>query len=538
MSVITLLQRLVGRRLPRRFADSAVNRYAQYRVARLNHESAADAQGRTLLHLLRQGRQTKFGVDHDFGRIRTIADYQARVPLRDYEAFWKEYWQAPYPFLENVTWPGAIPYLALSSGTTSGTTKYIPISPQMLASNRKAALTMLAFFLADNSATPLFTGRVFFLGGSTDLQNLAATQNGRNGAAHSVPHAPHAPVLAGDLSGIATREVSPLLRPFTFPPLEVALIRDWERKMQVLAEQSAELPITLIGGVPSWLLVFFERLKQVTGRGCIADIWPSLRVVVHGGTKFDPYRHLFQRAIGNDAVRMLEIYPASEGFIATEDPRYNLLRLIPDNGLFFEFVPVDELGKDRPTRHTVANLETGVQYAVVVTTCAGLWSYVLGDTVCFEKREPPLLRFTGRTKYFLSAFGEHLISEEVEKAVAAAAEASSADVVDFHVGPVFPENPAKPGRHRFLVEFARAPADLTRFSADLDAALSRLNEDYQAHRVGDLTMLAPEVRSVPRGGFVEWLRAQGKLGGQHKVPRMDNTGQTTEEMTRWLARGT
>jgi hypothetical protein len=538
MSVITLLQRLVGRPLPRQLADSAVNRYAHYRVARLNHESAADAQGRTLLRLLRQGRQTKFGIDHDFGRIRTIADYQARVPLRDYEAFWNGYWQAPFPFLENVTWPGAIPYLALSSGTTSGTTKYIPISPQMLASNRKAALTMLAFFLAANPATPLFAGRVFFLGGSTDLQNLAATQNGRNGAAHSTPHAPHAPVLAGDLSGIATREVSPLFRPFTFPPLEVALIRDWERKMQVLAEQSAKLPITLIGGVPSWLLVFFERLKQVTGRECIADIWPSLRVVVHGGTKFDPYRHLFQRAIGNDAVRMLEIYPASEGFIATEDPRYDLLRLIPDHGLFFEFVPVEELSKDRPARHTVANFEPGVQYAVVVTTCAGLWSYVLGDTVCFEKRDPPLLRFTGRTKYFLSAFGEHLISEEVERAVAAAAEASSADVVDFHVGPVFPENPAKPGRHRFLVEFARAPADLTRFSADLDAALSRLNEDYQAHRVGDLTMLAPEVRPVPRGGFVEWLRAQGKLGGQHKVPRMDNTGQITMEMTRWLARGT
>jgi hypothetical protein len=317
--------------------------------------------------------------------------------------------------------------------------------------------------------------------------------------------------------------------------LEIALIRDWERKMQVLAEQSAKLPITLIGGVPSWLLVFFDRLHQVTGRDHIADIWPTLRVVVHGGTKFDPYRSLFREAIGSDAVRYLEIYPSSEGFIASEDPRYGLMRLMPDHGLFFEFVPVEDLGKDRPARHTVADLEIGVQYAVVVTTCAGLWSYVMGDTVCFEKREPPLLRFTGRTKYFLSAFGEHLISEEVEKAVAAAAEATATAAVDFHVGPVFPDSPSKPGRHRFLIEFKEPPSDVRRFAAELDAALSRLNEDYAAHRTGDLTMLAPEVRVLPRGGFAEWLRSQGKLGGQHKVPRMDNTGRITAEMTRWAA---
>jgi hypothetical protein len=528
----SLLQHLAGRPLARRLVDAAINRYAQRRIAFLNRESTAEIQRRTLLRLLRRGRNTRFGADHDFGRIRTVADYQVRVPLRDYEAFWKEYWQGPYPFLDDITWPGSIPYFALSSGTTSGTTKYIPISAEMLASNRRAGLTMLAFFLAANPGTPLFRGRLFFLGGSTDLQDLGAqaAQSGARSAKQSR-------VLAGDLSGIATREVSSLLRPYTFPPLEVALIRDWEQKMQVLAERSAKLLITLIGGVPSWLLVFFERLKQVTGREHIADIWPSLRVVVHGGTKFDPYRSLFQRTIGSEAVHFLEIYPASEGFVAVEDPRYDLLRLIPDHGVFFEFIPVEDLGKDRPARHTVADLEPGVQYAIAVTTCAGLWSYVLGDTVCFEKRDPPLLRFTGRTKYFLSAFGEHLISEEVEKAVAAAAEASAVSVVDFHVGPVFPENPSRPGRHRFLIEFAHPPSDLTRFTAELDHALSRFNEDYQAHRVGDLTMLAPEVRPVPHGGFVEWLRAQGKLGGQHKVPRMDNTGRVTEEMTRWVLKG-
>ena len=230
-------------------------------------------------------------------------------------------------------------------------------------------------------------------------------------------------MLGGDLSGITVREASSLLRPFTFPPTELALVRDWEQKMTMLAEQSARLPITMLSGMPSWLLVLFDRLLQITGRKTIAEVWPGLRLVMHGGTKFDPYRSLFQRLIGSSDVRFHETYPASEGYVAAEDPRYGLLRLLPDHGIFFEFVPVDELNSTRPTRHTIADVEPGVQYAVVLTTCAGLWSYVLGDTVCFERREPPLFRFTGRTRYFLSAFGEHLINEEIERAVAEAAAA-------------------------------------------------------------------------------------------------------------------
>jgi hypothetical protein len=408
----------------------------------------------------------------------------------------------------------------------------------MLASNRRAATTMLAFFLAAYPRTNLFSGRIFFLGGSTDFRDLGKESQRERRASltrfNFWPFNRPQQILAGDLSAIATRDVSDFLRPYTFPPLELALLRDWEKKMQLLAEQSAKLPVTLIGGVPSWLLVLFEKLKQVTGKSTIGDIWPTLQVVVHGGTRFDPYRTLFRQMIGYDSVRYLDIYPASEGFLAAEDPRYQLLRLIPDNQIFFEFIPVEDLGKNKPSRHTVANLEPGVQYAVVLTTCAGLWSYLIGDTVCFEKRNPPLLRFTGRTKYFLSAFGEHLISEEVERAVTIAADQTDARVVDFHVGPVFPASPAIPGRHRYLVEFAQAPAVLERFAVALDRTLCRINEDYEAHRKGDLTMLAPEVRRVPRGGFTEWMRSKGKLGGQHKVPRMDNSGEITEQLSAWL----
>ena len=290
----------------------------------------------------------------------------------------------------------------------------------------------------------------------------------------------------------------------------------------------------MLSGVPSWLLVLFDRLKHVTGKERIADIWPTLRLVIHGGTKFDPYRALFRKEIGDDSVGLLETYPCSEGFVATEDPRHELLRLVPDHGIFFEFVPVEELSKDRPTRHTVANLEIGVHYAVVLTTCAGLWSYLVGDTVCFERRDPPLLRFTGRTRYFLSAFGEHLISEEIERAVAAAAEATGAAVTDFHVGPVFPEQAPMPGHHRYLIEFVQAPADVARFAVELDEALGRLNEDYRAHRNGSLSLGGPEVVSVPRGGFAEWMRSRGKLGGQHKVPRMDNSGRITAGLFDWF----
>jgi hypothetical protein len=283
------------------------------------------------------------------------------------------------------------------------------------------------------------------------------------------------------------------------------------------------------------MLVLFDRLKKLTGKQTIAEIWPQLRLIIHGGTKFDPYRDLFRREVGSDFVHYCEVYPCSEGFIATEDPRYNLLRIVPDHGVFFEFVPLEELARDRPTRHTLADVEPGVNYAVVLSSCAGLWAYMLGDTVSFEKRDPPLIRFTGRTKFFLSAFGEHLIQEEVDRAVAHASRLCGVDAVDHHVGPVFPADPRQPGHHLYLIEFhGPPPADRDRFEADLDAELCRLNEDYAAHRAGNVSMLRPRFLAVPHGGFGEWMKSRGKFGGQNKVPRMDNTGQMTRDMSAWF----
>jgi hypothetical protein len=510
------LQRISGSALARRVADAGLTRYAFMRVRELDSLNLVRTQRQVLLRLVRQARDTKFGRDHHFADIQNITDYQKRVPIRTYEQFWNDYMEGAYPRLQGVTWPEFIPYYALSSGTTSGATKYIPVSRQMLASNKKAGLTNLAFFLHQHPRAPIFRGRIFFLGGSTDLKTNS------DGS------------LQGDLSGIAAREVPDALRPYLYPPPEVALQGDWEKKVVVLAEQSARLPITAISGVPSWLLTFFDHLKKVAGKEHVADIWPTLQLVIHGGAMFEPYRPVFRAVIGNDRVVFQDTYPSSEGYVAVEDLRHGMLRLIPDNGIFFEFVPVEELGSSRPARHTVADLETGVNYAIVLTTCAGMYSYILGDTVRFERRDPPLLRFTGRTKYFLSAFGEHLISEEVEKAVSMAAEATGSLVVDFHVGPVFPARPNQPGRHRFLVEFVRAPADMQVFAARLDEALHELNKDYGAYRAGSITLDAPEVVEVRAGGFAEWMKSKGKFGGQHKLPRMDNSGKLTEEMCQWL----
>ena len=514
---------LTGSRTVRKAADALLLRYAHHRVAQLDHMDAGQVQHETLLRLVHTARGTKFGRDHDFVRISSVADYQARVNVHDYEWFWTEYWKDAYPKLDDITWPGKVPYYALSSGTTSGTTKYVPVTREMVASNKKAAFTTTALFRHANPKAKMLTGKFFFLGGSTDLRKQA------DGS------------LAGDLSGIAGREVLGAIRPYTFPPADEMLMSDWREKVRHFAVSSLHESITAISGVPAWIMVLFDRLKEATGKSTVAEVWPDLRLVVHGGTSFAPFRDLFTETIGSDLVKYCEVYPCSEGFVATEDPRHQLLRIVPDHGIFFEFIPFKEFGDDgklksaHPTRHTLANVEVGVQYAVVITSCAGVWSYLVGDTIKFVSRNPPLIKFTGRTKFYLSAFGEHLIAEEVDKAVTHAAQVCGVKAPEHHVGPVFPSDPKQPGHHLYLIEFVpRGPSDLTRFARELDAELDRLNEDYAAHRVGDLTMLMPVVKVVKPGGFARWMEQRGKLGGQNKVPTMDNTGTMTRDMAAWF----
>ncbi|MHC5538237.1 lyso-ornithine lipid synthetase OlsH [Singulisphaera rosea] len=504
---------LAGTSAVRSIVNAGFRQFSNRRVAAMAGMHPVSVQERMMRALVYKARNTRFGVDHGFSAIRTVDDYRRAVPLRSYEDLWKSYLKDRYPVFDDLTWPGRIPYFALTSGTTQGATKYIPVSREMLASNRKGALSMVAHHMATRGDSRLFHGRVFFLGGSSDLERPATG------------------VAQGDLSGIASKEITELLRPYTFPPLELALEPDWDRKLALLAEHSLHEPITLVGGVPSWLLALFGRLLDLSGKSTLAEVWPQLEVVVHGGVKFDPYREAFEEVLGSPKIRLQESYPCSEGFIAFGDPATGLLRLLVDHGIFYEFVPLDELESERPTRHWLGDVELGVNYAIVVSTCAGMWSHIVGDTVRFESLDPPLLSFTGRTKYTLSAFGEHLINEEVEAAVASASANTGASVRDWHVGPVF-QGPL--GYHLYVVEFLKPPDDLARFRELLDADLSARNADYLAHRAEGVGLPLPAFIAARPGGFDDWMRSRGKLGGQHKVPRMDNAGTLTNHLASFL----
>jgi len=471
-----------------------------HRLAALDPEAAQQQQ---LLSLVRSARDTRFGRDHGFAGIASIAEFQRQVPLRRYEDFWREYWQPAFPRLRDVSWPGTIPYFAVTSGTTTGNNKYIPVSRAMVAANRRAVLDIFSFHLAARPHSRVLGGRNFMLGGSTDL----------------VRHAPG--IDSGDLSGIAANEVPWWARRRYFPPRNLALIPDWDRKIDALAQASLQADIRTISGTPSWVLPFFARLAELRpGLPRSTESWyPNLELFIHGGVNYAPYRAQFD-ALLPPRVDRREVYPASEGFIAIADRGYGEgLRLIIDNGLFFEFVPADEIEAEQPTRHWLGTIETGLNYAAILSNNAGLFSYVLGDTVRFVDRHPPRLLITGRLSYMLSAFGEHLIGEEIDQAILQAASSVGASVSEYSVAPVFPAGPQDRGGHRFLVEFA-APVPgtaLARFAGALDAALSIQNADYTAHRQ---MMRPPDVVSVPPGGFAQWMRHRGRLGGQNKVPRV------------------
>ena len=505
---------LPGNSAERRLLNAGFRIAAALRRHSLERADPVRSQERECRRLVKKAQSTRFGRDHGFKRIDSVPTFQRAVPIRTYEALWNDYLRASYPVFDDLTWPGRIPYIALSSGTTQGPTKYIPVSREMLKSNRRGASDSLAWHLASRPRSNLFNGRFCILGGSTNLEAVAPG------------------ILQGDLSGIAAVEIPRLLRPYAFPPLELALESDWDRKISRVAETACKEQITLVSGVPSWLLEFFQRLLERTGKSRIADVWPHLELVVHGGVKFDPYREAFRSLVGSDQIAFQEVYPSSEAFIACGDPATGSLRLAFDHGIFYEFIPVSELDSPTPTRHWLATIEPGVNYAIVVSTCAGMWAHLIGDTVRFESLAPPLLTFTGRTRYSLSAFGEHLINEEVEEAISRSLANTGAVLRDWHIGPVF--SSSRMGHHVLVVEFDTEPPDPAHFRDAVDRYLSSRNADYQAHRTGGAGLPAPSLVVAARGSFEAWMRSRGRLGGQNKVPRMDSTGSVTGSLVDFL----
>lgn len=487
-------------------ATALLRAYAGLRQRQLARLDPARAQAGVLGGLLRAARGTRFGRAHGFASIGSVRAYQRRVPPRDYEAFWREWWQPAFPRLRDVTWPGLIPFFALTSGTTGGPTKYIPVSRAMLRANRRAALDTLAFHLAARPRSRILGGRSFILGGSTALARLAPG------------------VRAGDLSGIAAVDVPWWARGRAFPPRDLALIADWDRKVAALAPRSLAADVRSLSGTPSWLLLFLDRLAALDpARPRRLDaFYPDLELLVHGGVGFGPYEAAFAPWLaGSDALRR-EVYPASEGFIAVADrgPGEGL-RLLLDNGLFYEFVRAGEAEDPRAERRWIGNAARGVNYALLISSNAGLWSYVLGDTVELVDLDPPRLLVTGRTAHTLSAFGEHLTGRELDAGIEAAARASGVAVTDYAAVPLYPAPDRPQGGHLFVVELSGPPRAVPEaFVTALDVALARGNADYTAHRSGGFGMAPPAVRGVPPGTFAAWMRARGRLGGQNKVPRV------------------
>jgi GH3 auxin-responsive promoter len=472
----------------------------------------AAVQEVALQRLVRTARHTEFGLAHGFERIRSVAAYQERVPVREYLDF-RPLWARVREGARDVTWPGRPRYWVKTSGSTAGD-KIIPVTSEALASHRRGGWDALLMASERAGAANLLGGPLMFLGGSTALAPL-----GVDG-------------WVGDLSGLVMRGLPPGLRSRYSPGPAVAAIPDWDRRIDAVAERAARQDLRLLSGMPSWLLILFDRVLRVRrAMGApVPDLgrcWPNLRVLIHGGVSFGPYRSVFEEWFGRPVAR-LEVYPASEGFVALETEVAGGLTLMLDYGIFYEFIPVEELGSPRPRRHTAADVEVGRPYAVVVSAPAGLFSYALGDTVRFTARDPLRLVVTGRTRHFVNAFGENVIVEEVERAALDACRRTEAEMVEFTVAPRYPSSAEPRGGHDWLVEFRTPPREPQDWARIVDERLMTLNTDYRTKRRSEVAMGGPRLVPLPAGAFLRWMRQTGKLGDQHKVPRATNDRRVAE----------
>jgi hypothetical protein len=492
-----------------RFAGPVLRAVAGRRVRKLANEDPVAAQEAVLAAMVKRAAATKFGRDHDFASIKTVADYQRQVPLRRYDDFWREYWQPSFPEARDCTWPGLAPFYAMSSGTSTGVNKYIPTTRELIHSNMLMMRDVMAHHSANRPGTRALRGKVMMLGGSTALTREAPG------------------VQSGDLSGIELVEIGWPMRRWFFPPLHLAAIPDYETKIDALAKAALTEDIRVIIGPPNWLMVFFDRLLALKpGATRLVEVFPNLEVLVHGGMAFAPYRPRFQRLLEGSHAEFREIYAASEGFFAVADRGNGEgLRMVVDSGFFYEFIPMAELGSANPTRHWLGNAETGVEYALAISNPAGAWSYLIGDTVRLIDKRPARLLVTGRTSYVLTPFGEHIIHDQLEDALQLAARETGLEIAEYSVGPEFASSGAVAGRHLYIIEFVGAlpaPATLDRFSKVVDERLISLNEDYARRRARDINLYGPQILAVPRGTCIEWLRSRGRIGGQIKVPRVLN----------------
>ena len=482
------------------------------------HASGGEAlQRQVLARLVEAAKDTEYGRNHLFGATRGYDDFARNVPVNTYEEL-KGYIDRMRHGEADVLWPGRVRWYAKSSGTTNDKSKFIPVSPQGLKDTHyRGGQDCVALYLRNNPKSRMFDGKGLILGGShSPNYNLPGS-------------------LVGDLSAILIENINPLVNLVRVPNKQTALLADFEVKRDRIARQTIGKNITNLSGVPSWMLSVLTRVMELTGKQHLEEVWPGLEVFFHGGVAFTPYRHQYEQLITSPQMHYMETYNASEGFFGLQDnPTDKAMLLMLDYGVFYEFIPMDEFGRDNPTVVPLWGVETGRNYAMVISTTCGLWRYVLGDTVSFTGTNPYKFTITGRTKCFINAFGEELIVDNAEQALAYACRETGAEVSEYTAAPVFMDGKAR-CRHQWLIEFARQPQDMGRFASLLDSRLKQLNSDYEAKRSKDITLQRPEVVVARQGLFNDWLRLKGKLGGQHKIPRLGNSRDIMEQLLRMNA---
>lgn len=465
-----------------------------------------------LQRLTSKAKDTEWGRTHGFADNMTYEAFAASSAVNTYEEL-KDSIDRMRQGEEDVLWPGKVRWYAKSSGTTNDKSKFIPVSKDGLRDTHYAGgKDAVVWYLRNNPGSRVFDGKALILGGSH-----APNYNLKNS-------------LVGDLSAILIENTNPLINIVRVPNKSVALLADFEEKREQIARMTIKENISNLSGVPSWMLAVLNRILEITGKEDFTEIWPNIEVFFHGGVSFAPYRKQYERLFPSEKMHYMETYNASEGFFGLQDdPGDTAMSLMIDYGVFYEFIPMDELEKENPTVLPLWGVQTGRNYAMVISTSSGLWRYMIGDTVRFTSVNPYKFVITGRTKFFINAFGEELIVDNAEKGLAEACRVTGAEVLEYTAAPVFMDDRGK-CRHQWLVEFSRKPDSLQHFADVLDKTLQEINSDYEAKRHKDITLQKLELVEARKGLFHEWLAMKGKLGGQHKVPRLSNNRKHIDEM--------
>lgn len=492
-------------------AEKLFFRARQHELER--HFNDAEAmQAEVLDYLVARGKNTEYGRNHLFGTIKGYEDFAQNIPVNTYEEL-KEDIDRMRHGESNVLWPGQVKWYAKSSGTTNDKSKFIPVSADGLKQiHYQGGKDVVAFYLENNPASRVLDGKALILGGSHS-PNYNLTDS-----------------LVGDLSAILIENINPLANLVRVPKKQTALLSDFEVKRDRIAHETLRSNVTNLSGVPSWMLSVLVRVMELSGKQHLEEVWPNIEVFFHGGIAFTPYREQYKKLITKSSMHYMETYNASEGFFGIQNDLSDpAMLLMLDYGVFYEFIPMDEYGSDKPTVVPLSGVEVGKNYAMVISTSCGLWRYVIGDTVSFTSKNPYKFVITGRTKYFINAFGEEVIMDNAEKSLDAACKQTGAEVLEYTAAPVFMDDKAR-CRHQWLIEFSKEPADMNEFAYLLDAKLQSINSDYEAKRFHDITLQQLEVVKAKPGLFSEWLKKKGKLGGQHKIPRLSNSRKNIDEL--------